>query len=34
MFSDILYKQKDGVAMELHLGSTMENVFLLFSEMK
>ena len=34
MFNDILYKQKDGVAMGSPLGPTMANVFLLFYEMK
>ena len=32
--NDILYKEKDGVAMGLPLGSTMANVFLSFYEMK
>ena len=34
MFNDILYKQKDGVAMGLSLRPTMGNVFLSFWEMK
>ena len=34
MFNDILYKQKDGVAMRSPLGSTVANVFLSFYEMK
>ena len=34
MFNDILYKQKDGMAMGSHLGPTMANVFLAFYEMK
>ena len=34
MFNDILYKQKDGVAMGSPLGPTMANVFLSFYEMK
>ena len=34
MFNDILYKQKDNVAMGLPLGLTMANVFLSFYEMK
>ena len=34
MFSDILYKQKNGVDMGSPLGPTMGNVFLLFYEMK
>ena len=34
MFKDILYKQKDGVAMGSPLGPTMANVFLSFYEMK
>ena len=34
MFNDILYKQKDGVAMGSPLGRTMANVFLAFYEMK
>ena len=34
MFKDILYKQKDGVAMASPLGPTMTNVFLSFYEMK
>ena len=34
MFNDILYKQKDGLAMGSPLGPTMANVFLLFYEMK
>ena len=34
MFNDILYKQKDSVAMRSYLGPTMANVFLLFYEMK
>ena len=34
IFNDILYKQKDGVAMGLSLGSTMANVFLSFYETK
>ena len=34
MFHDILYKQKDGVAMGSPLGPTMANVFLSFYEMK
>ena len=32
--NDILYKQKDGVAMGSPLGSTVANVFLSFYEMK
>ena len=34
MFNDILYKQKDGVAMGSPLGPTMANIFLSFYEMK
>ena len=34
MFNDILYKQKDDVAMGSPLGPTMANVFLSFYEMK
>ena len=34
MFNNILYKQKDGVAMGSPLGPTMANVFLSFHEMK
>ena len=34
MFNDILYKQKDGVAMGSPLGATMTYVFLSFYEMK
>ena len=34
MFNDILYKQKDDVAMGSPLGHTMANVFLSFYEMK
>ena len=34
MLNDILYKQKDSVAMRLPLGATMVNVFLPFYEMK
>ena len=34
MFNDILYKQKDGVAMESPLGPTMANAFLFFYEIK
>ena len=34
MFNDILYKQKDGVAMGSPLGPTMANVFLWFYVMK
>ena len=34
MFNDILYKQKDGVAMRSPLGPTMANIFLSFCEMK
>ena len=34
MFNDILYKQKDGVAMGSPLGPTMANVFLSFYEIK
>ena len=34
MFNDILYKQKDLVAMGLPLGPTMANVSLWFYEMK
>ena len=34
MFNNILYKQKDGVAMRSPLGPTMANVFLSFYEMK
>ena len=34
MFNDILYKQKDGVAMGSPLGTTIANVFLSFYEMK
>ena len=34
MFNNILYKQKDGVAMGSPLGPTMANVFLSFYEMK
>ena len=32
IFNDVLYKQKDGVAMESPLGPTMANVFLSFYE--
>ena len=34
MFNDILYKQKDGVAMGSPLGATMASVFLSIYEMK
>ena len=34
MFNDILYKQKDSVAMGSYLGPTMGNVFLLLYDMK
>ena len=34
MFNDVLYKQKDGVAMGLPLAPTMANVFLSFYEVK
>ena len=34
LFDDVLYKQNDGVAMELPLGPTMANVFLSFYEAK
>ena len=34
IFNDVLYKQKDGVAMGSPLGSTMANVFLSFYEVK
>ena len=34
MFNDILYKQKDSVAMGSPLGPAMGNVFLSFYEMK
>ena len=34
MFNDILYKQKDSVAMGSPLGPTMANIFLSFYEMK
>ena len=34
MFNNILYKQKDSVAIGSTLGATIENVFLLFYEMK
>ena len=34
IFNDILYKQKDGVAMGWPLGSSMANVFLPFYEIK
>ena len=34
IFSDALYKQKDGVAMGSPLGLTMANVFLSFYEVK
>ena len=34
MFNNILYKQKDGVAMGSPLGPTIANVFLSFYEMK
>ena len=34
IFNDVLYKQKDGVAMGLPLGPTMANVFLSFYEVK
>ena len=34
IFSDALYKQKDGVAMGSPLGPTMANVFLSFYEVK
>ena len=34
IFDDVLYKQKDGVAMESPLGPTMANVFLSFYEVK
>ena len=33
-FNDVLYKQKDEVAMGSSLGSTMANVFLSFYEVK
>ena len=34
IFNDVLYKQKDGVAMRSPLGPTMAKVFLLFYEVK
>ena len=34
LFNDVLYKQKDGVAMGSPLGPTMANVFLSFYEVK
>ena len=34
IFNDVLYKQKDGEAMESLLGPTMANVFLSFYEIK
>ena len=34
MFNDILYKQKDGVAIGSPLGSTMASIFLSFYELK
>ena len=34
IFNDVLYKQKNGVAMRLSLGPTMANVFLSFFEIK
>ena len=34
IFNDVLYKQKDGVAMGSPLGPTMANVFLSFYETK
>ena len=34
IFNDVLYKQKDGVAMESPLAPTMANVFLWFYEIK
>ena len=34
IFNDVLYKQKDGVAMRSPLGSTIVNVFLSFYEIK
>ena len=34
IFNDVLYKQKDGVAMGSPLGLTMANVFLSFYEVK
>ena len=34
IFNDVLYKQKDGVAMGSLLGPTMANVFLSFYEVK
>ena len=34
IFNDVLYKQKDGVAMGSPLGPTMANVFLSFCEIK
>ena len=34
IFNDVLYKQKDGVAMASPLGPTMANVFLSFYEIK
>ena len=34
IFNDVLYKQKDGVAMGSPLGPTMANVFLSFYEVK
>ena len=34
IFNDVLYKQKDGVAMGSPLGPTMTNVFLSFYEVK
>ena len=34
IFNDVLYKQKDGVAMGSSLGPTMANVFLSFYEVK
>ena len=34
LFNDVLYKQKDGVAMGSPLGPTMANVFLSFYKVK
>ena len=34
IFNDVLYKKKDGVAMESPLGPTMANIFLSFYEIK
>ena len=34
IFNDVLYKQKDGVAMGSTVGPTMANVFLSFYEVK